>query len=144
MIMTMFPHDHCNIMARSWHGSHVFPTRVCMNHRDAYKLQIVQMAVETHFCKSYNSNSLHLCRISYNVYNTLSLKKLLWKNNSLRKCISVTSLKFHLQCSITRIDIISLWIKLHRTPKWKQTKNFQSRRRLKALHTCRRSSWCLE
>ena len=27
MIMTMFRHDHGMIMARSWHGSHVFPTR---------------------------------------------------------------------------------------------------------------------
>ena len=27
MVMTMFRHDHTMIMARSWHGSHVFPTR---------------------------------------------------------------------------------------------------------------------
>ena len=27
MILTMFRHDHGMIMARSWHDSHVFPTR---------------------------------------------------------------------------------------------------------------------
>ena len=34
MIMAMFRHGHSVLMARSWHGSHVFPTRVVLCAQD--------------------------------------------------------------------------------------------------------------
>ena len=40
MIMTMFRHDHGMIMARSWHGSHVFPTQVTIDDRNFYFTKI--------------------------------------------------------------------------------------------------------
>ena len=33
MVMAMFHHAHGTIMARSWHGSHIFPTQVLSNLR---------------------------------------------------------------------------------------------------------------